>query len=92
MFGFRKKLKKAEEEAEEIVKEGFEAAERGLVTAEKGIVTAETGIETVGSEIETVLSFGGLAQAGVVAGAEFVGVLVATSIVNGILGPEAQNS
>ena len=95
MFGFRKKLKKAEE----IVKEGFEAAERGLVTAEKGIVTAERGIETVekgietvGSEIETVLSFGGLAQAGVVAGAEFVGVLVATSIVNGILGPEAQNS
>lgn len=99
LFGFRKKLKKAEEEAEEIVKEGFEAAERGLVTAEKGIVTAERGIETVekgietvGSEIETVLSFGGLAQAGVVAGAEFVGVLVATSIVNGILGPEAQNS
>jgi hypothetical protein len=92
LFGFRKKLKKAEEEAEEIVKEGFEAAERGLVTAEKGIVTAERGIETVESEIETALSFGGLAQAGVVAGAEFVGVLVATSIVNGILGPEAQNS
>ncbi|GMY11630.1 synechocystis YCF37-like protein [Fagus crenata] len=92
LFGLRKKLKKAEEEAEEIVKEGFEAAERGLVTAEKGIVTAERGIETVESEIETVLSFGGLAQAGVVAGAEFVGVLVATSIVNGILGPEAQNS
>ncbi|MCI71303.1 synechocystis YCF37, partial [Trifolium medium] len=33
-----------------------------------------------------------LAQAGVVAGAEVFGVLVATAVVNGILGPEAQKS
>lgn len=77
LFGLRKKLTNVEKEAEEILTEGIE-------TAEKEIVTAET-------EIETVLGLGGLAQAGVVAGAEAVGVVVATSIVNGILGPEAQN-
>ncbi|KAK2986486.1 hypothetical protein RJ640_012166 [Escallonia rubra] len=85
LFGLRKKLKKAEEEAEEIVKEGFDSAEKGIEAAEKGIEKAE-------EEIETAVSFGGLAQAGVVAGAEVVGILVATSVVNGILGPEAQNS
>ncbi|OAY33872.1 hypothetical protein MANES_13G132100v8 [Manihot esculenta] len=90
LFGLRKKLKKAEEKAEEIVKEGFEAAEKGLETAEKGIVTAEKGIETAEREIEEAVSFGGLAQAGAVAGAEVVGVLVATSVVNGILGSEAK--
>ncbi|KAK9990514.1 hypothetical protein SO802_025499 [Lithocarpus litseifolius] len=99
LFGLRKKLKKAEEEAEEIVKEGFEAAEKGIevaekgiVSVEKGIVTAEKGIQTVEREIETEVSFGGLAQAGAVAGVEVVAILVATSIVNGILGPEAQKS
>ena len=98
-FGLRKKLKKAEEEAEVIVKEGFEAAEKGIEAAEKGIVsvekgiqTAEKGIQTAESEIEREVSFGGLAQAGAVAGVEFVAILVATSIVNGILGPEAQKS
>ncbi|KAK6911712.1 hypothetical protein RJ641_023805 [Dillenia turbinata] len=97
LFGLRKKLKKAEEEAEEIVKAGFETAEKGLetaakgiVAAEKGIVAAEKGIETAEREIEEAVSFGGLAQAGAVAGAEIVGVLIATSVVNGILGPEAQ--
>ncbi|KAI8029432.1 hypothetical protein LOK49_LG01G03398 [Camellia lanceoleosa] len=85
LFGLRKKLKKVEEEAEEVIKEGIE-------TAEKGIETAEKGIETVESEIESALRFGGLAQAGAVAGAEFVGILVATSVVNGILGPEGQKS
>ncbi|KAL8124811.1 uncharacterized protein LOC141701797 [Apium graveolens] len=84
-FGLRKKIEKAEEEAEEIVKEGFE-------TAEKGIEAAERGVESAEEEIETVLSFGGLAQAGVVAGAEVVGVVVASAIVNGILGPEASKS
>ncbi|MFS8033434.1 hypothetical protein Hanom_Chr17g01569501 [Helianthus anomalus] len=74
LFGLRKKLKKAEEEAEVIVKEGFEAAEKGVEAAEK----------------EVSFGFGGgLTQAGVVVGAEAVGVLVATSIVNGILGPES---
>ncbi|KAF9619262.1 hypothetical protein IFM89_006449 [Coptis chinensis] len=81
LFGLRKKLKKVEEEAEEIVKEGVETAEKGLETAEMEIVGAE-------KELETVLAFGGLAQAGVVAGAEAVGVLIATSVVNGILGPD----
>ena len=85
LFGIRKKLAKVEEEVKEIVNEGIETAEKGFETAEKGIESAE-------EEIETAVSFGGLAQAGLVAGAEFVGVLVATSIVNGILGPEAQSS
>jgi hypothetical protein len=99
LFGLRKKLRKAEEEAEEIVKEGFnvaekgiESVEKGIVTAEKGIERAEKGIEAAEKEIETAVSFGGLAQAGVVAGAEVLGILVATSIVNGILGPESQKS
>ena len=37
LFGIRKSLKKAEEEVEEIVKEGFEAADKGLVATEKGL-------------------------------------------------------
>lgn len=81
------------------MREGFEAADkgiqtaaRGIETAERGMESAEKGIETVEKEIETALSFDGLTQAGAVAGAEVLGVLVATSIVNGILGPEAQKS
>lgn len=99
LFGLRRGLKKAEEEAEQIVKEGFEAADKGIVAAEKGIEAAEKGIEAAENgvvaaekEIETAVSFGGLAQAGVVVGVEAVGVLIATSVVNGILGPEAQKS
>ncbi|CAI9110054.1 OLC1v1010016C1 [Oldenlandia corymbosa var. corymbosa] len=99
LFGLRKKLKKAEEQAEELVKESFEAADKGIEAAgkgieaaEKGLETAEKGLEAAEKEIEETVSFGALAQAGAVAGAEFVGVLVATSIVNGILGPEAQKS
>ncbi|XP_062102270.1 uncharacterized protein LOC133812364 [Humulus lupulus] len=92
LFGIRKGLKKVEEEAEVIVKEGFEAADKGLETAERGIEAAERGIVTAEKEIETAVSFSGLAQAGAVGGAEVLGVLVATSIVNGILGPEPQNS
>jgi len=67
LFGLRKKLRKAEEEVEEIVREGFVAAEEGIETVEKGIVTAEKGIEraekgieTAEREIETVVSFGGV--------------------------------
>ncbi|KAK9113210.1 hypothetical protein Scep_020729 [Stephania cephalantha] len=85
LFGLRKKLKNVEEEAELVVREGFEAAEKGIEAAEKGVEAAE-------GEIETVLSYGGLAQAGVVAGAEFVGVVVATSVVNAILGSEGRKS
>ncbi|KAL3346543.1 hypothetical protein AABB24_025138 [Solanum stoloniferum] len=92
LFGLRKKLKKVEEEAEELVKEGFEAAEKEIEEAEKGLVTAEKGIEAAEEKIESTVSFGGLAQAGAVAGAEFVGVLVAGAVVNGILGPVPQKS
>ncbi|KAM7250737.1 hypothetical protein ACFE04_022620 [Oxalis oulophora] len=80
LFGLRKKLKRAEEEAVELVKEGFETAEKGLETAEKGIENAEKGIENAEKEIESTVSFSGLAQAGVVAGAEFVGVVIASTI------------
>ncbi|WCJ31014.1 hypothetical protein M5689_012533 [Euphorbia peplus] len=83
LFGLRKKLKKVEEEAEELVKEGFETAEKGLETVEKGIESTERGIEGA-------VSFGGLAQAGTVAGAEVLAVVVASAVVNGILGPEGQ--
>ncbi|KAJ4902849.1 hypothetical protein Rs2_16800 [Raphanus sativus] len=92
LFGIRKKLKKAEEEAVEIVKEGFETAEKGVEAAENGLEAAEKGVETAEKEIETAVSYNGLTQAGAVVAAEFVGVLVATSVVNGILGPEAQKS
>ncbi|XP_027359696.1 uncharacterized protein LOC113868387 [Abrus precatorius] len=99
LFGIRKSLKKVEEEAEEIVREGFKAAdkgletaERGLETAEKELVSAEKGIEAAERNISSAVSFGGLAQAGAVAGAEFLGVLVALAVVNDILGPEAQKS
>ncbi|KAG6398477.1 hypothetical protein SASPL_139938 [Salvia splendens] len=92
LFGLRKSLRKVEEEAEEIVKEGFEAADKGIVAAEKGIEATERGVVAAEKELETVLAFGGLAQAGVVAGAELLGVVIATSIVNGILGPEARKS
>ncbi|KAK9108751.1 hypothetical protein Sjap_016811 [Stephania japonica] len=85
LFGLRKKLKKVEEEAELVVREGIEAAEEGIVAAERGVEAAE-------GEIETVLSYGGLAQAGVVAGAEFVSVVVASSVVNAILGSEGPKS
>ena len=45
LFVLRKKLKRAKEEAVEIVKEGFETAEKWLKTAEKEIETAEKEIE-----------------------------------------------
>lgn len=92
LFGIRKSLKKVEEQAEEIVKEGFEAADKGLETAERGLETAERGLEAAEREVSSAVSFGGLAQAGVVAGAEALGVLVALAVVNGILGTEAQKS
>ncbi|KAF5779393.1 hypothetical protein HanRHA438_Chr12g0570211 [Helianthus annuus] len=88
LFGLRKKLKKAEEEAEVIVKEGFEAAEKGVEAAEKGVEAVEREVEAAEKEVSFGFG-GGLTQAGVVVGAEAVGVLVATSIVNGILGPES---
>lgn len=99
LFGLRKRLRGAEQEAEEIVREGFEAAEKGLETAEKGIIAAERGIEAAESgieaaekEVETAVSFGALSQAAAVAGAEVVAVAVAAAVVNGILGPEGPRS
>ncbi|KAI4330324.1 hypothetical protein MLD38_028622 [Melastoma candidum] len=99
LFGLRKKLKKVEEEAEVIVKEGFEAAEKGVEAVEKGVeaveegvVTVERGVVAVEKGVEEAVSFGGYAQAGAVAAAEVFGVVVATAIVNGILGPEGQRS
>ncbi|KAE8665933.1 hypothetical protein F3Y22_tig00112523pilonHSYRG00154 [Hibiscus syriacus] len=92
LFGFRKKLKKAEEEAVEIVKEGLETAEKGVVTAGIEIFTVEKELKTAEKEIESAVSFGALAQAGTVAGAEILGVVVATSIVNGILAADAPKS
>ncbi|MCL7031515.1 hypothetical protein MKW94_026531 [Papaver nudicaule] len=99
LFGIRKKLEKVEEKAEAILKEGAENAEailkEGAENAEKGLEAAERGVENAGKELESATSFslgggvGGLIQAGVVVGAEAVGVLVATSIVSGILGPES---
>ncbi|XP_077227812.1 homolog of Synechocystis YCF37 [Tasmannia lanceolata] len=91
LFGLRKKLRNAEKEAEEILREGEEAVEKGIETAERGIITAEREIETAEKEIETAASFafaGDLTQAGVVAAAEIVGVVAASSVVNGILGSE----
>ncbi|KAJ8639134.1 hypothetical protein MRB53_015828 [Persea americana] len=93
LFGLRKNLRKAEEEAEVILREGEKALEKGIETAEMGIEKAEKEIVTAEREIGTVASFGvagDLAQAGVVTGVEVVGVLVASSVVNGILGPEGQ--
>nr|GEW10764.1 homolog of Synechocystis YCF37 [Tanacetum cinerariifolium] len=81
LFGLRKKIEKVEEEAVEVVKKGLESSENGVEAIERGE-----------KEIQSEVSFelgsgGGLMQAGVVAGAEVVGGLIATSVVNGILGP-----
>ncbi|XP_074580858.1 uncharacterized protein LOC141837336 [Curcuma longa] len=84
LFGIRKRIKKIEEEAEEIVQEGEKAVQKGIVAAEKEIQAAEEGIVASAS----LGLAGDLLQAGAVAGAEAVGVLVSVSIVNGILAPE----
>jgi hypothetical protein len=91
LFGIRKKLEKIEEEAAEVVKEGEELVEKEIKTAEKGI---ESAAAAVGAEAEAAGAgfqiAGDLVQAGAVAGAEAVGVLVGLSVVNGILTPESQ--
>lgn len=83
LFGLRKNLRKAGEEAVEIVK----VAEKKIEAAEKEILKEA---KTAEKEIETTVGFGALAQAGAVAAAEVVGVVVASAVVNGILGPEPQ--
>ncbi|XP_074587870.1 uncharacterized protein LOC141843740 [Curcuma longa] len=92
LFGIRKSIKKIEEEAEEIVEEGEKALQKGIVAAEKGIVAAEKEIQAAEEGIVASSSLGiadDLLQAGAVAGAEAIGVLVAVSVVNGILAPES---
>lgn len=93
LFGIRKKLQQAEKQTEQLIKEGFETAEKGIEAAEKGIEAAEKVAIEAETEIETAAESFGLgapAQAGLVAGAELLGVVVASSIVKGILGPEPQ--
>ncbi|KAI3986492.1 hypothetical protein MKX01_037774 [Papaver californicum] len=85
LFGIKKKLEKVEKEAEVIL----ENAEKGIETAERGVENAEKELESAASSFSFGGGVGGLTQAGVVVGAEAVGVLVATSIVNGILGSES---
>ncbi|KAL9670367.1 hypothetical protein QQ045_007918 [Rhodiola kirilowii] len=58
--------------------------------AEEIVEAAEKEVEA--AEEEIIENAGGFAQAGVVAGAEVLGVFVASSVVNGILGPEGQKS
>lgn len=85
LFGIRKGLRKVEEEAELIVKEGLEAAEKEIEVAEKEVEMAE-------KEIEEAVRTSNLAQSAAVAVAELLGVVIASSIVNAILGPEAKNA
>ncbi|KAL5725336.1 hypothetical protein ACHQM5_008491 [Ranunculus cassubicifolius] len=81
LFGLRKKLKKVEEEAVELVKEGVQGIENVEKEAEREIEQEKAALSSGGGE-------GALAQAGLVLGVETVGVLVATSVVNGILASE----
>ncbi|KAF3341107.1 hypothetical protein FCM35_KLT09951 [Carex littledalei] len=84
-FGIRKRdLVKLEQEAVEVVKEGEEAVEKEIESA-AAAVAAEAGGAGAGLPIA-----GDLVQAGAVAGAEAVGVLVGLSVVNGILGTETE--
>ncbi|KAK9228194.1 hypothetical protein WN944_021143 [Citrus x changshan-huyou] len=80
LFGLRRKLKQAEEEAVDIVRE-----------VEKKIETVEERIEASEKEVETTAGFGGLAQAGAVAGAELVGLLVATSVEKAVVNVESNS-
>ncbi|KAF7081320.1 hypothetical protein CFC21_085274 [Triticum aestivum] len=87
LFGIRKKLERAEEAAREVGEAAVEAVEAG------GEAVAEAGKEVAGEGMQLAAEAGlagdALVQAGVVAGAEALGVLVGLSVVNGILKPEA---
>ncbi|CAN6460449.1 unnamed protein product [Victoria cruziana] len=78
LFGIRKKLEKVEEEVEE--------------EAEKVVEAAESEIKMAEEDLQMIVEGGGrtadFLQAGAVVGAEAVGVVIATSVVNGILSPE----
>lgn len=91
LFGIRKKLERIEKEAEEVVKEGEELVEKEIKTAEKEIESAAAAVEAEAEAAGVGFQIAGdLVQAGGVAGAEAVGVLIGLSVVNGILGPESQ--
>jgi hypothetical protein len=81
LFGIRKKLERAEEEAArvagEAVKETVEAAEK------EAMDVAGEGLQLVGAGGEQ------LVQAAAIAGAEALGVVVGLSVVNSILKPES---
>nr|ABR17221.1 unknown [Picea sitchensis] len=78
IFGIKKmKVEEAVEKAKELVKEGEQEVE----------IVAETVKETA-ENLEKIAALEGpgpVVQAGVVAGAEVIGVLVASSVVNGIV-------
>ncbi|PKA58750.1 hypothetical protein AXF42_Ash000843 [Apostasia shenzhenica] len=87
LFGLRKKLKKLEEDAVEVVTEGEKVVKEGLAAAGKEVEVVEAeGISAAAG----IGAAGDLVQAGAVACAEVVGVLVGMSVVNGILGPEGK--
>ncbi|KAL5207751.1 hypothetical protein ABZP36_032186 [Zizania latifolia] len=95
LFGIRKKLERAEEAAAEAVREveeaAVEAAEVGGKAVKETVEAAEKEVTGEGLQLlaGTELAGDGLVQAGVVAGAEALGVVVGLSVVNGILRPEA---
>ncbi|MCE5166864.1 hypothetical protein HAX54_028297, partial [Datura stramonium] len=57
-------------------------AKKEIEAAEKGLVMAEEGIEVAEEKIESTVSFDRLIQAGAVAKAELVGVLMVKVVVN----------
>lgn len=98
LFGIRKKLERAEEAAAEAVRDVEEAAVEaaavgGEAVKETVVAAGKEAREVAGEGLQLVagaeLAGDGLVQAGVVAGAEALGVVVGLSVVNGILRPEA---
>ncbi|KAF0933405.1 hypothetical protein E2562_018512 [Oryza meyeriana var. granulata] len=98
LFGIRKKLERAEEAAAEAVREveeaAVEAAEVGGEAVKETVEAAEKEArEVAGEGLQLVagaeLAGDGLVQAGAVAAAEALGVVVGLSVVNGILRPES---
>ncbi|CAM6024379.1 unnamed protein product [Sphagnum balticum] len=88
VFGFRKVQKQVVDEVKELVKEG-EAEAQAVSGAVSGVVKTAVADFSVTSS-KGFSPEGGLSpayQAGVVAGAELVAVLVASTVVNGLLSP-----
>ncbi|CAM6099275.1 unnamed protein product [Calypogeia fissa] len=85
IFGFRKQLEKAEKAVEgaekAVVKEVKELAKQG----EKELKTVSASVKGAVSDIEAGVAVSPVLQAGGVAGAELVAVLVASTVVNGLV-------